>query len=84
MILTWVYVSEREAYAEWFCGFVEEHGGRVELVRLYCDAPTLEQRVERADRQAFAKLTRVSDLRAKLTALVDPFAEVSTRKGLSL
>ncbi len=84
MILTWVYAPERSAYTEWLCEFVEERGGRAELVRLYCDVPTLERRVERADRRDFAKLTRVEALRVKLKALVDPFAEVSSRKGLSL
>lgn len=26
MVLTWVYAPDREAYAEWFCRFVEERG----------------------------------------------------------
>lgn len=82
MILTWVYAPERAAYAEWFYRFVEERGGQVYFVRLYCDEATLEQRVGRAERREFNKLTRVEDLRVKLEALVDPFAEVSTRRGL--
>lgn len=84
MILTWVYAPDREAYAEWFCRFVKERGGEPYLVRLYCDAETLEERVGSEERQAFNKLTRVEDLRGKLRALVEPFAEVGTRANLAV
>lgn len=84
MILTWVYAPEREAYAEWFCRFVEARGGEPHLVRLYCDGATLEQRVGTAERRAFDKLTRVEDLRGKLRSLVEPFAAVGTRASLAV
>lgn len=84
MVLTWVYAPDREAYAEWLCRFVEERGGEPHLVRLYCDEPTLEERVGTAERRAFDKLTRVEDLRGKLRALVEPFAAVGTQASLAV
>lgn len=84
VILTYVYARDRDAYILELSGGAEVAGDDVYLVRLTCDAETLETRVADPSRTAFNKLTSVTGLRGKLAELSEPFGAVAGRESLGL
>lgn len=62
---------------------VEDQGGEVCFVQLWCDKKRLEERVARPDRVALEKIATVELLRATL-AKADLFAAVSFRPSLRI
>ncbi len=84
VILTYVYARDRDAYILGLCDGAEAQGDDVCLVRLTCEAETLEARVADPARTAFNKLTSVTGLRGKLAELDEPFGAVDGRESLGL
>jgi len=67
LICTGVYSPDDDEALLHRFGAVENNGGRICLVQLYCPADTLFDRVDSADRRAAGKLTNGEDLRRALT-----------------
>ena len=66
LIFTMVYGRDREPFIARCVDVVKSYGGDICLVHLYCRAETLRQRVGRADRQQYGKITSVELLNATL------------------
>ena len=84
IVLTFVYARDRDDYILGLCEQAELAGDDVCLVRLTCDAKTLESRVADPSRVAFDKLTTVTGLRGKLAELSEPFGSVDGCESLGL
>jgi predicted kinase len=62
---------------------VEDNGGRVCLVRLFCDPSLLEQRIASPSRRVIAKMTDVEQLRREMKER-DYFSPIPERFSLTL
>lgn len=63
---------------------VENLGGEIYLVRLYCDEATLRKRVVEDSRKAHGKITDVAKLEQKLLEMNDAFALIPDWESLEL
>ena len=84
IILTFVYARDRDDYLLSLYDHAKAQEDDVCLVRLMCDAKTLETRVADPTRTTFNKLTSATNLRGKLAELNEPFGAVEGRESLSL
>ncbi len=84
LVTTFVYSHPQDLPGtERRCGFFETHGGRVLLVRLFCDREELERRLPRPDRAAAGKLASLETFRELLTRH-DLFSPYPGRESLEI
>ena len=84
IIMTFVYGRSRQKIAEQYAKMIEDNGGEICFVRLYCEKSILAQRVIQEDRRKYGKIVSESKLNEKLGELGEPFAAIARKKSLSL
>lgn len=84
LIFTFVYAFPTDQpFIERISRLVEQHGGEMCFVQLYCDVKTLEERVVSATRKAQRKIASVELLR-EVMQRHDLFTPIAGRKSLSI
>jgi AAA domain len=84
LAFTFVYACPEDTpFIERVCESVENVGGRVCLVRLFCDREALERRLPHPDRARVGKMASLELLR-QVAARYDIFSPVPTRESLSV
>jgi chloramphenicol 3-O-phosphotransferase len=84
LVFTFVYANPEDTpFVERVCELVENLGGRVLLVRLFCEREELERRLPNPDRARAGKLASLDTLR-EVTSRYDIFSPVPGRESLEL
>jgi hypothetical protein len=84
LVFTFVYACPDDTpFIERVCELVESQGGRVLLVRLFCEREELERRLPHPERSRAGKLASLDMLR-EVTSRYDIFSPVPGRAGLEV
>jgi len=84
LILTFVYAKDREPYLHELKVNLQNKGHTPAFIYLYCSQVTAEKRVTETSRKKYNKLISPKGLKDKLKTLDAPFAQLSTKEGMSL
>ena len=84
LVFTFVYARPEDTpFVERVCASVEGRGGRVCLVRLFCEREVLERRLPHPDRARLGKMASLETLR-EVAGRYDIFSPVPGRESLSV
>jgi DNA polymerase III delta prime subunit len=84
LVFTFVYACPEDTpFVERVCGLVENLGGRVLLVRLFCAREELERRLPHPERARVGKMASLDTLR-EVTSRYDIFSSVPGRESLEV
>jgi hypothetical protein len=84
LVFTFVYARPDDTpFVERVCELVENIGGRVLLVRLFCEREELERRLPHPDRARVGKMASLDTLR-EVTSRYDIFSPVPGRESLEI